>query len=89
MVAACVITLRWKDNVGSQVLTTFMSHRMEGIICITVIAACGFAAGILFRYVVSSLAYIFLIIPVAIAMLAVSALQFRQVREIDYLFSIL
>nr|GEW35209.1 cationic amino acid transporter 9, chloroplastic-like [Tanacetum cinerariifolium] len=80
VVAACVITLRWKNNIGSQVSASLMSHRMEGMICITVIAACGFAAGILFRYVVSSLAYLFLIVPVTIAVLAASALRFRQVQ---------
>ena len=79
VVAACVITLRWKNNIGSQVSASLMSHRMEGMICITVIAACGFAAGILFRYVVSGLAYLFLIVPVTIAVLAASALRFRQV----------
>ncbi|PWA79311.1 amino acid/polyamine transporter I, Cationic amino acid transporter [Artemisia annua] len=80
VVAACVITLRWKNNIGSQVSASLMSHRMEGMICITVIAACGFAAGILFRYVVSGLAYLFLIVPVTIAVLAASALRFRQVQ---------
>ena len=85
--AACVITLRWKDTVGSQVVSaTLMSHRMEGIICITVIATCGFAAGILFRYVVSALAYLFLIVPIAIAVLAAAALQFRQVSEYNSLY---
>ncbi|KAI3693220.1 hypothetical protein L6452_33051 [Arctium lappa] len=80
VVAACVITLRWKDNVGNQVSATLMSHRLEGIICIIVIACCGFAAGILFRYVVSALAYLFLIVPMAIAILAAVALRFRQVH---------
>ncbi|KAI7737928.1 hypothetical protein M8C21_027394 [Ambrosia artemisiifolia] len=40
VVAACVITLRWKDNIVSQVSAPSMSHRLEGIICITVIACC-------------------------------------------------
>ncbi|KAK9058973.1 hypothetical protein SSX86_021591 [Deinandra increscens subsp. villosa] len=78
VVAACVITLRWKDRIGGQISATSMSHRQEGIICITMIACCGFAAGILFRYVVSPFAYIFLIIPITIAALAAAALQFRQ-----------
>ncbi|KAK1430371.1 hypothetical protein QVD17_13053 [Tagetes erecta] len=78
VVAACVITLCWKDNIGSQVSATFIPHRLEGIICITVIACCGFTAGILFRYVVSPFAYIFLALPIAIAILAAAALRFRQ-----------
>ncbi|CAI9277859.1 unnamed protein product [Lactuca saligna] len=81
VVAACVITLRWKDNIGNQISSSMLvsvTHRQEGIICIVVIAFCGFAAGIVFRYVVSALAFIFLIIPIAIALLATAALQFRQ-----------
>ncbi|KAM0030605.1 putative amino acid/polyamine transporter I, cationic amino acid transporter [Helianthus debilis subsp. tardiflorus] len=83
VVAACVITLRWKDNDDissemTQVTATYMSHRLEGIICITVIACCGFTTGIIFRYVVSPFAYIFLIIPIIIAILATAALRFRQ-----------
>lgn len=83
VVAACVITLRWKDNIGSQVAATFLPHRLEGIICITVIACCGFTAGILFRYVVSSFAYIFLVLPITVAILAAAALRYRQVKQID------
>ncbi|KAL8235905.1 hypothetical protein R6Q59_016986 [Mikania micrantha] len=71
VVAACVMTLRW-DN--SQV-----SKRMEGITCITVIACCGFVAGILYRYSSSTLANIFLILPIAVAIFAAADLQFRQV----------
>ncbi|XP_023746995.1 cationic amino acid transporter 9, chloroplastic [Lactuca sativa] len=81
VVAACVITLRWKDNIGNQISSSMLvsvTHRQEGIICIVVIASCGFAAGIVFRYVVSALSFIFLIIPIAIALLATAALRFRQ-----------
>ncbi|CAH1412195.1 unnamed protein product [Lactuca virosa] len=81
VVAACVITLRWKDNIGNQISSSILvsvTHRQEGIICIVVIASCGFAAGIVFRYVVSALAFIFLIIPIAIALLATAALRFCQ-----------
>ncbi|KAI3756806.1 hypothetical protein L1987_56629 [Smallanthus sonchifolius] len=78
VVAACVITFRWKNDDGSQISTTSMSHRLEGIICITVIACCGFTAGFLFRYSVSPFAYIFLIVPVTFAILVTAALRFRQ-----------
>ncbi|KAI3681269.1 hypothetical protein L6452_36059 [Arctium lappa] len=81
VVAACVMTLRWEDKVDTHVSTISTSKRMEGITCITVIACCGFAAGILYRYSVSALAYIFLILPIAIAILAAAALQFRQVYK--------
>ncbi|GKB67443.1 cationic amino acid transporter 9, chloroplastic-like protein [Tanacetum coccineum] len=70
VVAACVLTLRLDDKVDTQISTTSMSKRTEGITCITVIACCGFAAGILYRYGASSLAYTFIVLPVAIAILA-------------------
>nr|XP_043621916.1 cationic amino acid transporter 9, chloroplastic-like [Erigeron canadensis]XP_043621917.1 cationic amino acid transporter 9, chloroplastic-like [Erigeron canadensis] len=81
VVAACVMTLRWDDNVDTQVSTISMSKRTEGITCITVIACCGFAAGILYRYGVSTFAYVFLIVPVLIAILAAANLQFRLVYK--------
>lgn len=75
--AACVMTLRWDD---SQV-----SKRMEGITCIIVIACCGFVAGILYRYSVSTLADIFLILPIAMAIFAAAGLQFRQVSGVTFI----
>ncbi|KAJ9565445.1 hypothetical protein OSB04_001411 [Centaurea solstitialis] len=82
VVAACVMTLRWEDKVDdTNVSTILASKRMEGITCITVIASCGFAAGILYRYSDSTLVNIFLILPVAIAIVAAAALQFRQVYK--------
>ncbi|PWA58186.1 Amino acid/polyamine transporter I [Artemisia annua] len=81
VVAACVMTLRLDDKVDTQISTTSMSKRTEGITCITVIACCGFAAGILYRYGVSTLAYTFLVLPIAIAILAAAGLQFRQVYK--------
>lgn len=82
VVAACVMTLRLDDTVDTQIATTSMSKRTEGITCITVIACCGFAAGILYRYGVSTLAYTFLVLPIAIAILAAAGLQFRQASGI-------
>ncbi|XP_076888861.1 cationic amino acid transporter 9, chloroplastic-like [Bidens hawaiensis] len=87
VVAACVITLRWKDSIGSQISSTSMPRRGEGIICITVIACCGFGAGILFRIIVSPFAYIFLIIPIVIAILATTALRLRQEQMVPSGFS--
>ncbi|KAI3765622.1 hypothetical protein L2E82_15661 [Cichorium intybus] len=78
--AACVITVRWNDNDDYDVDTRVSTiSRMKGITCIIVIASCGFAAGILFRYSGSTLAYMFLILPSVIAVLAVADLQFGQV----------
>ncbi|XP_076896708.1 cationic amino acid transporter 9, chloroplastic-like [Bidens hawaiensis] len=87
VVAACVITLRWKASIGSQISSTSMPRRREGIVCITVIACCGFTAGILFRCVVSPFAYIFLIIPIIIAILATTALRLRQEQIVPSGFS--
>ncbi|XP_024962849.1 cationic amino acid transporter 9, chloroplastic-like isoform X1 [Cynara cardunculus var. scolymus] len=81
IVAACVMTLRWEDKIDTHVSTISMSKRIEGITCITVIACCGLAAGIFYRYSVSTLANIFLILPIAIAIVAAAVLQFRQVYK--------
>lgn len=83
VVAACVMALRWdnNNNIDTQHSTNLMSKRTEGITCITVIAFCGFTAGILYRYGGSTLAYIFLILPLAIAILAAASLHFRQVYK--------
>ncbi|KAL4567214.1 hypothetical protein LXL04_022790 [Taraxacum kok-saghyz] len=80
VVAACVISLRWKDDIGNRISSTtlVLSHRHEGIICIVVVACCGFCGGILFRFLVSPLAYISIVIPVSIAVLATVSLRFRQ-----------
>lgn len=74
-----MISLRWKDKKTRQVSERCLSNRGEGIICIIVIACCGFAAGVLYRFGAS---FIFLIVVLVIAILAASALQFRQVTEI-------
>lgn len=78
------MTLRWDNKSDTQVSTTSMSKRTEGITCIIVIACSGFAAGILYRYGVSTLAYIFLILPVVIAILAAADLQFRHVSGVNF-----
>ncbi|KAI5647481.1 hypothetical protein M9H77_33486 [Catharanthus roseus] len=76
VVSACVISLRWKDKTTSQAYTRFLSKRGEGIICIVIIACCGFAAGVLYRFGAS---FIFLIVVAIIAILSASALHFRHV----------
>ncbi|XP_071697494.1 cationic amino acid transporter 9, chloroplastic-like [Rutidosis leptorrhynchoides] len=77
VVAACVLSLRWDNNVESRSI----SKRTEGIMCIIVIAFSGLATGILYRVGGSSVAYLFLILPIVVAILAAADLQFRQVYK--------
>ncbi|XP_028751264.1 cationic amino acid transporter 9, chloroplastic-like [Neltuma alba] len=72
-VSACVVALRWRGKTASQV-----SSWREGVICLIAVAICGFGAGILYRYDVS---IIFLIILLVVAIAASAALWFRQVYD--------
>ncbi|KAJ9188525.1 hypothetical protein P3X46_003877 [Hevea brasiliensis] len=76
VVSACVVTLRWKDKAVSQVSSRWTSAWQEGVICLIIVACCGFAAGLFFRYGAS---VVFLVIAIVIAVLAAAALYFRQV----------
>ncbi|CAK9146193.1 unnamed protein product [Ilex paraguariensis] len=76
IVSACVVTLRLKDRTASQVSTRWMSNWGEGVVCLIIIACCGFAAGLFYRF---SASYILLIVAVVIAIFAAAALHFRQV----------
>ncbi|XP_027351528.1 cationic amino acid transporter 9, chloroplastic isoform X3 [Abrus precatorius] len=73
VVSACVVVLRWKDKTNSQVS---FSAKREGVICLVVVAVCGFAAGLSYRYDGSP---IFLSLAIVIALGASAALVFRQV----------
>lgn len=73
VVSACVIVLRWKDKIASQVSS---SARQEGILCLIAVALCGFGAGLFFRYDASLL---FLVLAIVVATAASAALYFRQV----------
>ncbi|KAJ7962005.1 putative Cationic amino acid transporter [Quillaja saponaria] len=73
VVSACVVTLRWKDKRANLVS---LSNWCEGVLCLIAVASCGFGAGLLFRFDVS---FIFLIVAVILAMVASTALYFRQV----------
>ncbi|CAL9154765.1 unnamed protein product [Musa hybrid cultivar] len=75
VVSACVITLRWKDKVSSQVSAKCISARCEGIICLVIIAFGGFLAGLCYRF---SGSFIIIIFAVAMAILGAVAVQFRQ-----------
>ncbi|XP_059651635.1 cationic amino acid transporter 9, chloroplastic isoform X2 [Cornus florida] len=76
VVSACVVTLRWRDKAASQVSRKWISNRQEGVICLIVIAATGFAAGVLYRF---SASFIFLVVAVVIAIFASAVLYRRQV----------
>ncbi|GLT51574.1 hypothetical protein SLA2020_249750 [Shorea laevis] len=73
VVAACVVTLRWKDKKGQS--SSWISAWLEGVIYLAIVACCGFAAGVLYRY---SASFIFLIIMTVIAILACAALCLRH-----------
>ncbi|PON60878.1 Amino acid/polyamine transporter [Parasponia andersonii] len=73
VVAACVLSLRWKGKTASQVSSATWS---EGVICIFVVALGGFGAGLSYRL---SASFIFLLVALVVAVLALIALLFRQV----------
>ncbi|MBA0763578.1 hypothetical protein Gotri_013006 [Gossypium trilobum] len=75
VVAACVVTLRWKNNTGNRVSSKCISTWCEGVLCIFLVACCGFAAGVLYRF---GTHFIFMIVAVVIAIMACAALCFRQ-----------
>ncbi|OAY49399.1 cationic amino acid transporter 9, chloroplastic [Manihot esculenta] len=76
VVSACVVTLRWKDKAPSQVSSRWTSAWQEGVICLIIVACCGFGAGLFYRYGAS---IVFLVVAVVIAVLAAAALYLRQV----------
>ncbi|KAK3003053.1 hypothetical protein RJ639_018014 [Escallonia herrerae] len=84
VVSACVVALRWKDKSASQYSTRWISKRGEGITCLIVIACCGFATGLLYRF---SASFIFAIVAIVIAILAAAALYFRQMYAVAPGFS--
>ncbi|XP_044503901.1 cationic amino acid transporter 9, chloroplastic [Mangifera indica] len=75
VVSACVIVLRWNDKKANQIPSRWTSASREGVICLVIIAACGFSGGLCYRL---SSAYFFLLIPGVIAVLACASLCFRQ-----------
>ena len=76
VVAACVVTLRWNDKTASQVSTRWTSTWQEGVICLLIIAGCGFSAGLFYRVGAS---FVFLLVAAVIAVLASIALYSRHV----------
>lgn len=84
VVSACVVTLRWKDKAPSQVSSRWTSAWQEGVICLIIVACCGFGAGLFYRYGAS---IVFLVVAVVIAVLAAAALYLRQVSIMFYSMS--
>ncbi|EYU42360.1 hypothetical protein MIMGU_mgv1a003383mg [Erythranthe guttata] len=76
VVSACVVTLRWKDKISGEGFGGRVSRRGEGVICLSAIACCGFAAGVFFRFDAS---YVFTLLAAVIAVFSAAALYLRQV----------
>ncbi|KAF4360546.1 hypothetical protein F8388_000845 [Cannabis sativa] len=72
VVAACVVSLRWKGNTESQLST---STWREGVICLFLIALGGFGAGLSYRLNAS---FIYALLTLVVAVLACIALLLRQ-----------
>ncbi|OVA14392.1 Amino acid/polyamine transporter I [Macleaya cordata] len=84
VVSACVVTLRWKDKAASQVSTMRISNWHEGVICLVVIASCGFIAGLCYRF---NAAFAFVLVAVLVAVLSAVVLHYRQVYTEPSTFS--
>ncbi|KAH9733371.1 Cationic amino acid transporter 9 [Citrus sinensis] len=72
---ACVIALRWKDRTSRNDSSRLTSAWRQGVICLIIIACCGFGAGLFYRINAS---YILLIVAVVIAVLASAMLCLRH-----------
>lgn len=75
VVAACVLSLRWKEKTSSQISS---SSWREGVICLFMVALGGFISGLYYRVNIS---IVFLLLALVVAVLACIALYFRQVRD--------
>lgn len=84
--AACVLSLRFEENSPNDALARWCSKWAEGVIWLVVLACCGFGAGVLYRFGAS---YVFLIIPLVFALVALVALYIRQVRILILFYSFL
>ncbi|XP_042508483.1 cationic amino acid transporter 9, chloroplastic-like isoform X2 [Macadamia integrifolia] len=74
VVAACVVSLRWKDRASSLVSSRWISNWREGVICLVAVACSGFVAGLCYRFD----ALIWLLVPIITGILAAVALYYRQ-----------
>ncbi|KAF5732882.1 cationic amino acid transporter 9 chloroplastic isoform X1 [Tripterygium wilfordii] len=79
VVAACVVVCRWNDKTASLVSSEWITAWREGVLCLIIVAFCGFGAGVLYRVDAS---FVFLLVAVVIALFASAALSCRQ-RYVD------
>ena len=79
VVSACVITLRWNDKGTSRRSLGSMSIWQEGVLCLVIVALCGFIVGLCYRF---NYAIAFMVVAFVIAVAASFALQFHQVNSI-------
>lgn len=71
-----MIILRWNDKGTSRRSLGSMSIWQEGVLCLVVVALCGFIVGLCYRF---NYAIAFMVVAFMIAAAASFALQFRQV----------
>ncbi|XP_047342034.1 cationic amino acid transporter 9, chloroplastic-like [Impatiens glandulifera] len=76
VVAACLVSLRWRDKTVHNLYGRSISSRGEGILCLVVIAFSGFAAGVLYRFNASVFS---MIVAAVIGAFATAALYWRHV----------
>ncbi|GAB4861968.1 Cationic amino acid transporter 9, chloroplastic [Ancistrocladus abbreviatus] len=76
VVAACVVSLRFEDKSANQASGSWSTRWEEGVVCLVVIACCGFSAGGIYRF---GAPYLFLILPILIAIASCAALYVRHV----------
>ncbi|KAK3158631.1 hypothetical protein QOZ80_2AG0139620 [Eleusine coracana subsp. coracana] len=76
VVSACVITLRWNDKATSRRSLGSLTTWQEGVLCLVIVAVCGFVAGLCYRY---NYSIVLMVVAFLIAVAASFTLQFRQV----------
>ncbi|KAF8765500.1 hypothetical protein HU200_008648 [Digitaria exilis] len=75
VVSACVITLRWNDKATNRRSLGIMSIWQEGVLCLVILALCGFVVGLCYRF---NYSIAFIVVAFLIAIAASFALLFRQ-----------
>jgi basic amino acid/polyamine antiporter, APA family len=72
-----VISLRWNDKATNRRSLGSMSIWQEGVLCLVIVAICGFVAGLCYRY---NYSIALMVVAFLIAVAASFALQFHQVN---------
>ncbi|KAI4338787.1 hypothetical protein MLD38_023800 [Melastoma candidum] len=84
VVAACVIVLRWSEKASNLISPNWISSWREGVLCLLVVACSGFCAGLFYRV---SAPLVLTLSATVVALIAVVALQYRQVYTLALGFS--